>query len=83
MEVRTARQAVLLARRLGRRKARDAEQRFVVEGITFVEEALQSESAVDCLVYTSSCAETPQGAGAAGPCPGAGGARLSVRGAPL
>ena len=77
MEVRTARQAVQLARRLGRRKARDAEQRFVVEGITFVEEALRSESAVDCLVYTAKMLQTPQGAGAAGTCPGAGGARLS------
>jgi TrmH family RNA methyltransferase len=53
MAVKTARQAVQLARRLGRRKARDAERRFVIEGITFVEEALRSESALDCLVYTA------------------------------
>jgi TrmH family RNA methyltransferase len=52
MEVRTARQAVQLARRLGRRKAREIEQRFVIEGITFVDEALSSASAVECLVYT-------------------------------
>ena len=45
MAVKTARQAVQLARRLGRRRDRDAERRFVIEGITFVEEALRSESA--------------------------------------
>lgn len=49
--VKTARQAVQLVRRLGRRKAREADRLFVVEGITFVEEALQSGQAVECLVY--------------------------------
>jgi TrmH family RNA methyltransferase len=53
MAVKTARQAVQLARRLGRRKVRDVERRFVIEGITFVEEALRSESVLDCLVYTA------------------------------
>jgi TrmH family RNA methyltransferase len=53
MAVKTARQAVQLTRRLGRRKAREAERRFVIEGITFVEEALRSESVLDCLLYTA------------------------------
>lgn len=52
MEIRTTRQAVQLARRLGRRKVRDVERRFVIEGITFVEEALRSDSVVECLVYS-------------------------------
>lgn len=52
MKIATARQAVLLARRLGRRKHREAERRFVIEGVTFVAEALQSKSEVHCLVYT-------------------------------
>jgi TrmH family RNA methyltransferase len=41
-----------LARRLGRRKVREIEQCFVIEGVTFVDEALRSASAVECLVYT-------------------------------
>ncbi len=52
MEIETARQAVLLARKLGQRKAREAEGRFTIEGITFVTEALRSGAPVDCLVYT-------------------------------
>lgn len=41
-----------LVRRLGRRKAREADSLFVVEGITFVDEALQSGQAFECLVHT-------------------------------
>lgn len=61
MEVRTVRQAVQLARRLNRRKFREIEQRFVIEGITFVDEALRSGSLVDCLVYTEKMLQHQKG----------------------
>jgi len=61
MAVQTARQAVQLVRKLGRRKTRDAERRFLIEGITFVEEALRSECALDCLIYTAKMLQRHKG----------------------
>jgi len=48
-------------RRLGIRRFRDREKRFVAEGIRFVEEALDSAWSVEVLVYCSKVLENPRG----------------------
>ncbi len=48
-------------RRLGIRRFRDREKRFVAEGVRFVEEALASAWPVEAVVYCSRVSESPRG----------------------
>ncbi len=48
-------------RRLGIRRFRDREKRFVAEGVRFVEEALASAWPVEALVYCGNVMENPRG----------------------
>ncbi len=48
-------------RRLGIRRFRDREKRFVAEGVRFVEEALASDWPVEAVVYCDRVIESPRG----------------------
>jgi len=54
---------VKLIRRLTRRRAREQEGKFLVEGVRFLEEALRENWPLQQVVYTPGLAENPRGAG--------------------
>lgn len=61
MKVKTLKQAVRLANSLSKRKIREAENCFLIEGLSFVEEALKSKAALEFLIYSERVIERERG----------------------
>ena len=61
LEVKTAKQAIRLARDLKRRKHRESRDRFLIEGVNFVEEALLSGVNLDYLLVTEKLCRREKG----------------------
>lgn len=53
LEIKTAKQAARLARDLKKRKHRELTNRFLIEGVNFVEDALISRTELDYLLPAS------------------------------
>ncbi|MCF8011374.1 MAG: RNA methyltransferase [Clostridiales bacterium] len=49
------------AKKLGRRRFRDQEEKFIVEGLRTVEEIVDTGESIDFIMYTSAAVESPRG----------------------
>ncbi|MDH7578403.1 MAG: RNA methyltransferase [Bacillota bacterium] len=61
MGIKSGRQALQFARNLKKRRAREAKQRFLMEGMNFVEDALRKRMNLDFILYTEKILQRERG----------------------